>query len=152
MVEKTFAGDVPFLGGAKNSASPPPALQGAAKGMFVLKLSYNGVDIGYFGTGGTGGIWAKIVSTQTEARRLQWYPYAGKDYISDGGSMYMTWSGLSGGPVAVNDWAYACEWQITDGRLIAKDNANQLAQYSGSSEWLYANNNYNVLHVTVEPV
>lgn len=141
MTTKPHQGVGAFVGEVRNSGSSPV-------GSFQLKLSLNGVDAGWVGRGGSQGIWAMIVDQQS-ASTFQWYGYKGVNYLIIPDFGYMTWSGLSGNPIAINSWAYACGFTLNNGQLYPTGNPEMpMSVYDTSNPWLYANGGYSVLEVT----
>jgi len=131
-----------FVGEVRNTGSSP-------LGTFQLKLTLNRVDCGWVGRGGSQGIWATIVD-QADAQTFQWYAYGGVTYLIIPNFGYMTWSGgLSGSPIAINSWAYACGWDLQNGQLYPTGHPDMpMSVYDTNKGWLYANNGYSILGVT----
>ena len=159
METKPHLGDKEFVGPVKNTGAAAPekaAVAGLgagvrAAGSFKYKLSLNGVPIGWLGKGGSQGMWAEVVKNESDAVSLEWY-YSGGDYLRIAGTAYnwmMTWSGgLSGYPVAFNDWPHANVWKESGGSLIAADSGAPVSLYSSDVAWLYANKDYKALEFT----
>jgi hypothetical protein len=144
METKPHLGNNEFAGPVKNVGLAP-----GTEGTFKFKLSLNGVPIGWMGKGGSQSMWARLVKEEKDAVPLEWYSHDGIDYLRIPGTGYkwmLTWSdGLSGKPIAFNDWAHANGWEEEGGHLIAADSGQKVSVYDTDVGWLYANSNYKVI-------
>jgi hypothetical protein len=143
METKPHEGSGVFEGQERQKSSVRP-------GTFKLKLSLKGVTIGWLGRGGSEGIWVKVVPNEADAVPLEWYAYNKVNYLMEYGFGYMTWSGLSGHPVAINSWSYACGFTLEGERLFPTGHPDMpLSLYDSNKGWLYANGSYSILGVTL---
>lgn len=148
------AGDKQFVGPTKNTDPAPQAPQASQDApQFKFRLSLRDrVPIGSLGKSGSQDMWARIVPNENDAVCMNWYDDSKGNrpdhYLLLKGFGYMTWSTISGNPLAFNTYPYANRWKWVGNELVAADSGAPLSQYQ-DWKWVYANAGYKPLQIEV---
>jgi len=135
-----------------DAMSAQPTL-GAAVGQFKMKLSANGVQIGWLGQNGNG--WAVLATDPKDALTLEQYPYDGKMYyrIKDS-SKYMSVGTTPANKAYVGFYAWISSSSFTrrGSHLVSDLNGQAFSLYSKDNGYIYAWDAYTVLDVDFQQV
>ncbi|GAA3265522.1 hypothetical protein Dvina_16905 [Dactylosporangium vinaceum] len=125
---------------ASGSRASEPASQ-AASATFGIKLSHNGLALGWLGRNSSG--WAVLADSPL---LLEQYIYDGKTYFRvPGESKYMSISDQS--YVGFYAWSGATVFHQEGEHLVSDYNGQKLSMYSTDNGYLYCWDKYTVLEV-----
>ena len=134
------------------TTSAEPTL-GTAVGQFKMKLSANGVQLGWLGQNDSG--WAVLVTDLKAALTIEQYPYDGKTYyrIKD------TKKYMSVGTTPANKayigfyaWVSASSFTRRGNNLVSDLNGQALSLYSTDNAFIYAWDAYTVLTIDFQSI
>jgi hypothetical protein len=120
-------------------------------GQFKIKLSANGVQLGWLGQDKKG--WAVLTTDGQQALTLEQYPYDGKTYYRiKGTSNYMAQGtvGANKAYIGFYGWLQASSFTRSGVHLISDINGQKLSIYSTDNAYIYAWDPYTVLDVAFD--
>lgn len=134
------------------SSGPEPTAEiGATEvGQFNIKVSLNGVPLGWWTDNGSPEWWIIAVPQQSDGTAYTQISYKGDNYIKKSTNNYLSYR--TGSPYAgglkIKDWTTSAKWKLEGKNLLAVDNG-KLVGRDGDS--FYANGE-NVVEVEFVPV
>jgi hypothetical protein len=134
MTAQDTVDDTPIA--APNSGSEPSSE--SAVGEFNIKVSLNGVPLGWFTDNGSPEWWITVVPQQSESTTWTQVSSSGGMYLQKSTNNYLSYR--VGNPYAtglkMRAWVYAAKWQLDGKNLLCVDNG-KLVGRDGDS--FYAN-------------
>lgn len=107
-----------------NTEAEPTTASGA--GEFNIKVSVNGVPIGWWADGGGPEYWITAVENQADSTTWTQVSYNGGNYLQKSKNNYLSYRinkpyeyGLK-----MRDWAAAANWKVAGKNLLAVENGN----------------------------